>query len=110
MIIFDYADNKKYGTLKFEGRLTIENIEELKNSFISSFDKTDHIILDHSKAEEFDFAYLQLLLAVLKTSHRRNKKFSIVKENAGSFMELCAKAGFGNSDETKFFIEENKGN
>jgi anti-anti-sigma regulatory factor len=93
MINFFYNDNTLKGTIILDGKLTLENLAVLKKSFIDALTKTDHLVVDHTKADEFDFAYLLLLLSIIKTSEQSNKKFT-VKSSPENLKQLLIKSGF----------------
>ncbi len=102
MVNFYFDEDLLIMTIALEGKLTIESLEELKNSFANALDKASKIVLEHSKADEFDFSYLQLLLSVILTTNQLNKKLSIVKGNPEEFKKIVTNPGF---DEISPFTE-----
>ncbi len=93
MIDFQFDNDNMTGTIRLCGKLTIENIPQIKKSFIEALTKTDNLILDHTAGEEFDFSYLQLLVSFVKTSESLNKKFSVLKGCPENFRNLIIKSG-----------------
>ena len=98
MIKFQFDENNSKGTIILEGSLTLENLKEIKNSFISALCKTDQLIIDHSNADVYDFSYLQLLMSLMKTSEQLNKKLIISSRRSEKFRALVRESGYSNMD------------
>ena len=64
-------------TLQLNGSLTYNNLDDLKEAFVTSFDVHSEIILDLNNITECDTAGIQLLWSARKTAEDKNKNFSI---------------------------------
>jgi anti-anti-sigma regulatory factor len=94
MVDFNYDYITMRGTITHDGRLTVENLAVLKRSLLEALAKTDHLIVDHTGADEFDFAYIILLLSIIKMSEQLDKKFTLVNGRSENMRKLLIKSGF----------------
>lgn len=81
-------------TLQLDGSLTIQRIEEIKQTIYDALLNNDGLVIDHSAAGEFDLAYLQLLYSAWKTAEKMNKKFIIGAHNSLEFIKLVKLSGY----------------
>ena len=98
MIKTTFKLNKKnnIGNLTLKGNLTIENIEDVKNSILTALNKIGTILINHSEADQFDFSYLQLLVSFIKTAAIQNQKIFIAHCDSENFSSLMSESGFNN--------------
>ena len=89
-IIFNESDSN--AVLQFKGSLTIQNICAIREAFLSVLNKTDRLIIHHENVEEYDMAYLQLLIAVQKSMELSGKKL-IIRSNGDAFRSFLESAG-----------------
>jgi anti-anti-sigma regulatory factor len=82
----------KQGILHLSGSLTIERIQEVKEYLQESLKLVNNLVIDHSEAEEFDLAYIQLLYSCYKTSQLMQKNFTI--ESSPGFSRTAEVLGF----------------
>jgi anti-anti-sigma regulatory factor len=93
--------NKKTGqsTLFLNGSLTVENSGQIKSSFKEALIVSGNVVLNHNKAEEFDFSYLQLLSSAYKTFKSLNKKFTLAEGSPEEFKNLVKNSGYANTND-----------
>jgi anti-anti-sigma regulatory factor len=92
-----YDETQSILNLVLDGELVIGNINEIKTLLSEAFAKSDSLVLNHNKAREFDYSYLQLLVSALKTSKLTGKNFKVEENSPEDFVTLVKDAGFNNS-------------
>jgi anti-anti-sigma regulatory factor len=88
----------KNAVLNLEGNLTIERIAEIKENFMQALKLVDKLVIDHSRAAEFDFTYLQLLISAHRTFQGIGKEFSLANSNVPGFLNIIKASGFPEPD------------
>jgi anti-anti-sigma regulatory factor len=81
--------------LKISGSLTIQKIAALHKLAADSLSKVRELTIDHKDADEFDLSYLQLLIALEKTSGESGRKIKITGANSETFSQLVSDSGCG---------------
>jgi len=79
--------------LNLEKTLTIRNAMTLKERFEQAVSAGDVIIIDHKDTEEFDLAYLQLLLSLDKYAIEIGKQIKYNGNHPESFKQLITNIG-----------------
>lgn len=110
----EFNIEKKDDTLNLElkGALTIQNINEIKDILFENFKTANNLIISHTNASDFDLTYIQLLLALYKTSLKDGKKVSFGNERAPKFDAIVKQVGLthigflGVENEQFIFSEE----
>jgi anti-anti-sigma regulatory factor len=95
----DIKYNKKTGqsTLFLDGSLTVDNSGNTKSSLKEALIVSGDVVLNHNKAQEFDFSYLQLLSSAYKTFKTIDKKFLLAEGSPEEFKNLVKNSGFANT-------------
>lgn len=84
---------KQITELILYGDLTIRTAAELKEGFLKAIAKKKDILIDLSDGEEFDFAFLQLLISFDKTIADGNLKVTIKNKLNQSYADLIHNSG-----------------
>ncbi|MDF1884061.1 STAS domain-containing protein [Sulfurimonas sp. SAG-AH-194-C21] len=58
--------------------ITIYEVEELKELFLKALDSDDFTHFDMSKVQRIDLVGMQLLIALLKSAQKREKKIKFI--------------------------------
>ena len=92
-----YNKKTKQNTLFLDGSLTVENSGNIKSLLKEALIVSGDVVLNHNKAEEFDFSYLQLLSSAHRTFKSLNKKLSLADGSPEEFINLVKNSGFTNT-------------
>jgi anti-anti-sigma regulatory factor len=92
-----YNKKTRQRTLFLEGSLTVENSGNIKSLLKEALIVSDDVLLNHNKAQEFDFSYLQLLSSAYKTFKSLNKELSLAEGSSEEFNNLVKNSGFTNT-------------
>ena len=92
-----YNETTGQSTLFFDGSLTIENTGNIKSFLKEALIVSGDVLLNHNKAQEFDFSYLQLLSSAYKAYKLLNKKLSLADGSPEEFKNLVKNSGFTNT-------------
>ena len=80
------SDAKKI--IKWQGSLTIEKADALKQEFLQAFDSAKEILLDISAIEDIDTAIIQLIFSAGKEAAKRGVKFQVDKNISPAVMQF----------------------
>jgi len=72
-------------TLYIEGKADCKQWEKLKVIFFDALSSSDHLIVDLSNVEEFDFSLTALICSIQKTANLLGKRLTIEGEANGLF-------------------------
>ena len=78
------SDAKKI--IKWQGSLTIEKADALKQEFLQAFDSAKEILLDISAIEDIDTAIIQLIFSA--EAAKRGVKFQVDKNISPAVMQF----------------------
>jgi len=112
--MFEFNIEKKDDSLNLElkGALTIQNINEIKDVLYENYKTVNNLVISHFDASDFDLTYIQLLIALYKTSLKDGKKVLLGKERAPKFDAIVKQVGLthigfvGVENEQFIFSEE----
>ncbi len=93
MYEINFNESDSNAVLRFMGPLTIQNISTIREAFLSVLNKADKLIIHHENVEEYDIAYLQLLIAVQKSMELSGKKLIIKSSNGDAFRAFIENTG-----------------
>ncbi len=93
--MFEFNIEKKDDSLNLElnGVLTIQNINEIKDVLYENYKTVNSLIISHTNASDFDLTYIQLLIALHKTSLKDGKKVFLDNERSLKFDTIVKQVG-----------------
>lgn len=74
---FTVDQNDKSGLLCMDGDLTIVRAGEIRQMLIKALESVSDLTVDHSKAEQADLSYLQMLISAVRSARSLGKNLSI---------------------------------
>jgi ABC-type transporter Mla MlaB component len=96
MSVIDFSEEKsgKAGVLKFEGEVTVQQAEEIKDKLMQALGRVENIYVDISKVSEADLSLLQLMCSAHRTAVTMHKGFHISGPVPEYLRQLAEMAGF----------------
>lgn len=80
--------------IELSGRLTINEVDEIKKVLIDAFGGAGGLCLDASGLESVDAAGVQLLVALRHSAHQAGKSIRFGAPPAGALLEALVRVGF----------------
>ena len=93
-------------TLTLAGDLSIQNIAQLREALLGSFEGVDKVLLEFKDLEEADLSTLQVLCSAHRTSEKLNKDITLEGQYPERLQKLMEESGF--SRQIGCFPDNNK--